>query len=489
MPIRLGLVGQRSGVFTRRCMGKKLPIGRIFTAVAVFVGGAGLVFFSVLIGFLGWNAWSGNRQWDALSKELRSKGEKLTLTEFIPPAVPDEENFFGDPLWHELLLEKPSQPLLFDQLNPPVSKEEITRLRSSVVGKWKESNKRNSVAISILSDRAHHHENAESVLTLLEPADPLLERLGDLASRPYAQFPFDYAQVPILKTPHLMPMLTVGQILYTRSVSQLETGCPSQAFYDTQQLFHLANKMRDEPMFVCLLVRVTLVILGLESLQKGLEKHVWDGAQLATLDHELRGFDLLPEVAMTARRERGSFNQFYNDQLAEAPTSKKAQVAFFRRDQATFNRLTQEWIEHLDMLNESGFRQKVGMEEKVQAIRSGWTRYFHLFTLLALPATESIEDKALNTQSRIFMARIACAIERYRLAEGSLPEHLDELVPEFLPALPRDIIAHEAFRYRRVGDDKYVLYSVAMNLVDDDGKTDANEDWVWGVPTKKLPAK
>lgn len=468
-------------------MGRKLPIGKILTAAAIFVGGAGLVLFSVLLGVLSWNAFSGNRQWDALSEELKAKSEKLTLREFIPPPVPDEENFYGDPLWKELLVKEPTHQLLIDQLNPPVSKEEIARLKSSVVGKWKESTKRNSVAISIWNNIEHRGENAESVLILLEPANPLLERLADLATRAYAQFPFDYSQAPALRAPHVTPMLTVAQILSTRAMAQLEIGRPTPAFNDIQQIFRLADKTRDEPSFICLLVRVSMIRMGLDTLQKGLEKQAWNDNQLAAFDLELRGFDLMPEVATTARMERGAFNQFFNDTIAKAPTSKKARVAFFRRDQATFNRLSQEWIDHLDTLNESGFRQKVGVEEKVLAIKSGWQRYFHIMTILALPAIEGIEDRTLDTQSRISMARIACALERYRLAKGSLPEHLDELVPEFLPALPKDIIAHEAFRYRRTSDDKYMLYSVAMNLVDEGGKTDANEDWVWGIPTQKTP--
>jgi len=469
-------------------MGKRL--WQILAAIGILIICGVVAIIAVLLGALAWNSWAGNREWETLKAELHSKGEKLTLVEFTPPAVPDEENFFGDPLWKELLLENPGHELIIDRLNPPISAEEIARLKNSVSGQWKESNKRASVATSILSDPTHHHQNAESILTLLGPVHPLLDRIKDLSARPKAQFPFDYTQVKIpLKSPHQTYLLLAGQILRARAIAQLETGHSNSAFDDTQLIFRLADKLHDEPIYISLLVRVTLVRLALESIQKGLEKHAWNDAQLAAFDHELRNFDLLPEVAMTARRERGAYNQFYNHLITKIPSSKKARVAFFQRDQATFNRLTQEWIEHLDALNESGFRQKVGMEEKVLAIKSGWKRYFHLLTLLTLPATEGIEDRVLDTQSRVLMARIACAIERYRLVRSTLPGRLDALVPEFLPVLPKDIIAHEPFRYRRTAEDKYVLYSVAMNLVDDSGRTDANEDWVWGIPTKNLSKK
>ena len=83
---------------------------------------------------------------------------------------------------------------------------------------------------------------------------------------------------------------------------------------------------------------------------------------------------------------------------------------------------------------------------------------------------------------------MACALERYRLANGQFPENLQALVPRFIAHLPNDVITGEPFKYRRAGDGRFVLYSVGWNEKDDGGvpgKTMFDEtegDWVWEYP-------
>jgi hypothetical protein len=65
-------------------------------------------------------------------------------------------------------------------------------------------------------------------------------------------------------------------------------------------------------------------------------------------------------------------------------------------------------------------------------------------------------------------ADAALACERYRLEHGSLPEKLEQLVPEFLPEEPIDPYTGEPLRYI-VRDDEYLVYSVGSNGVDEGG--------------------
>ncbi len=83
---------------------------------------------------------------------------------------------------------------------------------------------------------------------------------------------------------------------------------------------------------------------------------------------------------------------------------------------------------------------------------------------------------------------MACALERYRLAHGNYPETLDALAPQFIAAVPHDIINGQPLHYRRTEDGNFVLYSVGWNEIDDGGKivfskggrVDTEKgDWVW----------
>ena len=88
-------------------------------------------------------------------------------------------------------------------------------------------------------------------------------------------------------------------------------------------------------------------------------------------------------------------------------------------------------------------------------------------------------------------AALACALERYRVANEQFPEKLEALVPKFISQLPRDVLGGEPYKYRRTNDGQYVLYSLGWNEKDDGGVPgptlfhDKEGDWVWQFPPKQ----
>ena len=70
-------------------------------------------------------------------------------------------------------------------------------------------------------------------------------------------------------------------------------------------------------------------------------------------------------------------------------------------------------------------------------------------------------------------------MERYRLAHGTLPESLDEIVPDFLPAIPEDYYAGPGsrIRYRAREDGEFVVYSVGRDMEDDHGVEMEDARW------------
>ncbi|MEO6845645.1 MAG: hypothetical protein ABI254_00185, partial [Chthoniobacterales bacterium] len=59
----------------------------------------------VLLYVLGctWFSWSTKREWAQVKKELEARGEKLSLVDFVPAPIPDEENFYATPLFQEVI--------------------------------------------------------------------------------------------------------------------------------------------------------------------------------------------------------------------------------------------------------------------------------------------------------------------------------------------------------------------------------------------------
>lgn len=67
------------------------------------------------------------------------------------------------------------------------------------------------------------------------------------------------------------------------------------------------------------------------------------------------------------------------------------------------------------------------------------------------------------------LTRTAVAIRLYQLERGRLPKNLDELVPAYLPEVPRDWGDGKNLRYRLESKDSYLLYSVGWDGEDQAG--------------------
>lgn len=83
------------------------------------------------------------------------------------------------------------------------------------------------------------------------------------------------------------------------------------------------------------------------------------------------------------------------------------------------------------------------------------------------------------------MAVLQIAAERFRLEHGRYPERAEDLVPEFLAAVPLDPLDGNPLRYRIGENGKPFLYSVGMDGVDNGGAGEAlddsgaSPDWPW----------
>jgi len=77
-----------------------------------------------------------------------------------------------------------------------------------------------------------------------------------------------------------------------------------------------------------------------------------------------------------------------------------------------------------------------------------------------------VKDFSVTATLRCCCASLA--VERYRLANGALPDSLGDLVPKFLDAVPIDPFDGQPLRYRKLTKG-YVVYSVGEDGKDDGG--------------------
>ncbi len=111
--------------------------------------------------------------------------------------------------------------------------------------------------------------------------------------------------------------------------------------------------------------------------------------------------------------------------------------------------------------------------EHLLASPAYYRRYPPLFAML--PAIGRAATVAESATQRRDAALTAIALELHRRRHGRYPARLDDLVPNFLPALPIDRFDGQPLRYL-LTDDGPLLYSVGADRIDDGGAAPVNEE-------------
>jgi hypothetical protein len=238
--------------------------------------------------------------------------------------------------------------------------------------------------------------------------------------------------------------------------------------------------------------------------------HRWSEEQLKAFETSLASFRFIRDFGLALRAERGSLNGMVENYLAEneGVTSAKTMgfatflfpdkeddfwgriypALFSRSDQAFFNGAIQQRIDLFDEASRTGFLRDdknldaafVSLKRRILAA----DRYA-LSLLYFNDGFEPPDRHVAFIQDTIIQARIACALERYWLRNGSYPLTLSALVPDFMPEIPNDLMTGKPMIYRRTASDKFLLYSVGWDRVDDGGspadRGKPTGDWVWGT--------
>ncbi len=102
------------------------------------------------------------------------------------------------------------------------------------------------------------------------------------------------------------------------------------------------------------------------------------------------------------------------------------------------------------------------------AERVGYLSWWKLETTAYAGSFPKVAEIMLKVASSTCVVRAALAIERYHLAEGKLPDNLDNIAPRFIDVVPTDPFTGKPVIYKRVGDG-YMVYSVGDDGEDNSG--------------------
>jgi hypothetical protein len=450
----------------------------------------------------------GRREWAAAKKGLEARGEKLSYPDFVPPPLADELNFFSAPAFAELTDYKlvESGGVESTEFRVPEARQQLTLVKTAVGVPFQKTKRLPNELTDLATAAAYYRTEgravngerppAEIVLEALEPARATMEEIARYAERPGARFPIRYEDGINAAMPHIGPFIQMSRYLSLRAVAEMELARGADALQDVLLMFRLADTLRNEPTLISLLVRISVLTTANQTVWEGVVRGAWDDSQLAALEERLRGYDLFPEIANALRAERANMLYLLETALQKAELAKlistvtvmgssgaetKDSLGAFvitnlypkgliYSDLAFFAGVHQRWI---DAVEKRQGPIRPADFDFVQSERAKWdfpTKLKHVLSALALPSVVSVVEKGSALQSGLDETRTALALERCRLAHGEYPETLDALVPEFLKAVPLDVMTNKPLSYRRISPNDFLLWSVGWDVVDDGGK-------------------
>lgn len=354
------------------------------------------------------------------------------------------------------------------------------------------------------------------VLLALSKYDSAIEEVRQASRRPFFQFPLQHHPDATKGFINLAPLKECMDVLRLRAVAELENDQSEKALADITLMLFLANPNPVEPWRQSW--RINSIDSALQPVWQGLMGHKWSDSQLIEIGSELAKFDFLSDYQHYVRGWRAEIIQTVDSIEQERFHEFWAQL-YFGPDQdnrSLFQRIfngdtlltfmPRGWFYENDvavaqMAQESILtdaevdRRILSAEVTERCDKAMANNYKHKsvrnFATSLIYTGFRTEQNCAFTQSSLDRARLACALERHRLAEGGYPATLDALTPRFIKHLPSDIINGQPFHYQRTADGRFLLYSVGWNGRDDAGTVvrrkdriyatlDKNQgDWVW----------
>ena len=367
----------------------------------------------------------------------------------------------------------------------------------------------------------------------LSKYDSTIEELRKASALPYSRFPLNYGDMncdstnqPVVLLMHLGSIKRCIQVLNLRAIAELENNQSDMALADVKLALRLVDATRVEPEWSSQYQRTEELKTVFQAVWEGLAKHKWTDAQLASIEQELGKLDFLADSQLALRGARNEslilldyyrkqrpyhefrrmfwpgFMSFMSPGPGDLPRiEREATIAaiicysipsgwFYQDKVVVGNAYQQSSLQMTDPTKHLAFPELAQNGKRFTGSLSH--RPWNVFTYMWGGGIGSAIITFIYAQETTDLARIACALERYRLAHGEYPEKLDALSPQFIEKVPHDIIGGQPLHYRRTDDGKFLLYSVGWNQKDDGGKVGMLEgfdrleitkgDWVWPLP-------
>jgi hypothetical protein len=302
-----------------------------------------------------------------------------------------------------------------------------------------------------------------------------LELLHAGAAIEHCRYPIDLSAGFETKVPNLSEIRTGVFLLKLEAILHAENGDGKLAVRSAKSCFGIARSLAKEPVTISQLVRAACQNVAVTIIEYCINRIELTDEQLVELIDCVQNSERISDMSCAFVGERcmgisffkapGSMNPDSFDGIPVRPILElyKA-VGLADADEIIYLDLMEGYIKS----DQLPFHKRQDAVKAINA-RLESTSKIHILLYTFMPSLLRITTIELRNIAQMRTARVALAIERYRLAAGKLPDALTDLVPAYLDAVPTDPFDGKEMRYKKL-EAGFVVYSIGEDLSDDGGK-------------------
>jgi hypothetical protein len=323
-----------------------------------------------------------------------------------------------------------------------------------------------------------------------------LEMFRELRPRMNARYPIDLSAGPNTLLPHLAQIKAAAQLLKLEAIHAALSGDTERAVRAILSGITAAETLRDEPLVISQIVRIAMLTMLLDALERTLSTAPLTDGQLARLEDALRNAEEESHGSMRKGflGERAMGLGVFNMSLSEIDRvsagdgnglSGGLQAIMNILQPAGFRAWDKNrYLELMGMYDETTAASYPARIQKADATARALLDFLQtpvsnlaIFTRMLVPALEASIQKEGYVVAQMRCARAALAVERYRLAnDGLRPADLRELVPKYFSAIPEDPFDGSALEIEATAAGGFIIHAAAA------AQDRANSSLVAGIP-------
>jgi hypothetical protein len=251
-------------------------------------------------------------------------------------------------------------------------------------------------------------------------------------------------------------------------------------------ILNSGRSVGDEPTLISMLVRIAILGLGTQSLERSLAQGEPGEDAMQKLQSLLEDEEKVPLMLIGMRGERAVFDRMLEN-LQTGKIDLKILKGLWGGGEEMIlvaGSIKSHRAILLEIMTESVEASRLPVEQQEAEFKriERTILYRPVVIRMLMPAGMRVEEASLRSRAQLRTAIVALALERYRREHGRWPETLGELVPGKLEQVYTDPYDGKPLRYRRTSDG-VVIYSVGPDKTDDGGKLDRKN---WMAPSTDL---